>query len=487
MNVASSQVIVLSICLVLAVISLLVAYVASSRKAKMQKERDAALTSASNLKEKYSPIIDAEMHAKSILEEANFSKVKADEFLARVKSERESIIAYANEEAEKRLASAAEELAQLATEVSQAEERHNGYKAAIVAMKNQIKGYRDDYIIPNHTAIDELAEDFGHKEAGEKLKEVRQKIKMLVKEHQAATCDYAEVSRRTTAIHFVLDAFNGKVDSAMSKVKHDNFGKLEQEIKDAFSLVNNNGAAFRNARIERVYLNTRLEELRWAVAVNELKLQEREEQKAIREQMREEERARREMEKAIKEAEKEERMLAKALKAARAELEAAHDDKKAEYEAKLAELQGKLSEAEERGQRAISMAEQTRRGHVYVISNIGSFGENIFKIGMTRRLEPMDRVKELGDASVPFGFDVHAMIFSEDAPTLEKELHRHFQQNAVNKVNPRKEFFGVSLPLIRQKIEQIGVDDIHWTMKAEAVEYRESLAISREAEEVAIA
>lgn len=133
MNIASSQVIVLSICLVLAVISLLVAYVASSRKAKMQKERDAALTSASNLKEKYSPIIDAEMHAKSILEEANFSKVKADEFLARVKSERESIIAYANEEAKKRLASAAEELAQLATEVSQAEERHNGYKAAAFA------------------------------------------------------------------------------------------------------------------------------------------------------------------------------------------------------------------------------------------------------------------------------------------------------------------------------------------------------------------
>lgn len=382
------------------------------------------------------------------------------------------------------MTNAREEAQRIAGDALEAKEKAESYQAAITAMKNQIKGYRDDYIIPNHTAIDDLAEDFGHKEAGEKLKEVRQTIKMLVKEQQAATCDYAEISRRTTAIHFVLDAFNGKVDSALAKVKHDNFGKLKQEINDAFALVNNNGGAFRNARIEPVYLKTRLEELRWAVAVNELKLQEREEQKAIREQMREEERARREMEKAIKEAEKEERMLAKALKAAKAELEAAHDDKKAEYEARLAELQGKLSEAEERGQRAISMAEQTRRGHVYVISNIGSFGENIFKIGMTRRLEPMDRVKELGDASVPFSFDVHAMIFSEDAPTLEKELHRHFQQDAVNKVNSRKEFFGVSLPLIRQKIEQIGVKDIHWTMTAEAVEYRESLAISRGAEDV---
>lgn len=307
---------------------------------------------------------------------------------------------------------------------------------------------------------------------------------MLVKEQQAATCDYAEINRRTTAIHFVLDAFNGKVDSALSRVKHDNYGKLEQEIKDAFALVNNNGGAFRNARIESVYLKTRQEELRWAVAVQELKRLEQEEQRAIREQMREEEKARREIEKAIKDAEKEERLLAKALKEAKAQLAAAHGDEKAEYEAKLAELQDKLLAAEERGQRAISMAEQTRRGHVYVISNIGSFGENVFKIGMTRRLEPLDRVKELGDASVPFEFDVHAMIFSEDAPKLEKELHRHFDKDSVNKVNPRKEFFDISLPVIRQKVDQIGMKEVHWTMKAEAAEYRESLAITRESEEV---
>ena len=200
--------------------------------------------------------------------------------------------------------------------------------------------------------------------------------------------------------------------------------------------------------------------------------------------MREEEKARREIEKAIKDAEKEERLLAKALKEAKAQLAAAHGDEKAEYEAKLAELQDKLLAAEERGQRAISMAEQTRRGHVYVISNIGSFGENVFKIGMTRRLEPLDRVKELGDASVPFEFDVHAMIFSEDAPKLEKELHRHFDKDSVNKVNPRKEFFDISLPVIRQKVDQMGMKEVHWTMKAEAAEYRESLAITRESEEV---
>lgn len=204
---------------------------------------------------------------------------------------------------------------------------------------------------------------------------------------------------------------------------------------------------------------------------------ELEEQREIKQQIREEEKARREMEKAIKEAEKEEKLIQKALENARAELAGANEEQRQQYEAQLAELEGKLHEAEERGQRAISMAQQTRRGHVYVISNIGSFGEDVFKIGMTRRLEPLDRVKELGDASVPFSFDVHAMLYSDDAPALEKELHRKFELESVNKINYRKEFFRTSLAEIKQTVEQHGVTDAHWTMKSEATEYRESLAI----------
>jgi hypothetical protein len=144
-------------------------------------------------------------------------------------------------------------------------------------------------------------------------------------------------------------------------------------------------------------------------------------------------------------------------------------------------LQAKYDEAEARNQRALSMAQQTRRGHVYIISNLGSFGEHVYKVGLTRRLEPMDRIKELGDASVPFEFDVHAMIFSDDAPSLEKELHRHFEDSRLNKVNMRKEFFRAPLAEIRNEIEQKGVD-VHWTMMAEAREYHESLAISRKAQ-----
>ena len=131
------------------------------------------------------------------------------------------------------------------------------------------------------------------------------------------------------------------------------------------------------------------------------------------------------------------------------------------------------------------MAQQTKSGYVYVISNVGSFGENIYKIGMTRRLEPMERVRELGDASVPFPFDVHAMIYSENAPAMETELHHLFINNQVNKVNPRKEFFKVPISEIRKVID--GKDlNVKWTMAAEAAEYKETLAIEKSNRESSI-
>jgi hypothetical protein len=124
------------------------------------------------------------------------------------------------------------------------------------------------------------------------------------------------------------------------------------------------------------------------------------------------------------------------------------------------------------------MAQKTRTGHVYVISNIGSFGENVYKVGLTRRLEPLDRIKELGDASVPFEFDVHSLIPSEDAPALERELHKRLVRMQVNKVNPRKEFFRLTLQEIRQELEGMGIQ-ARWTMAAECREYKETLSIEQ--------
>jgi len=137
-----------------------------------------------------------------------------------------------------------------------------------------------------------------------------------------------------------------------------------------------------------------------------------------------------------------------------------------------------LDEAKEK-ERSISQAQLTKAGYVYVISNIGSFGENVFKVGMTRRLEPQERVDELGDASVPFQFDVHAMIYRENAPEFETELHQELEPFRVNKINPRKEFFRVSLAEI-EKIAQKYKADVAITKLAEAKEYRQSLAIEQQ-------
>ena len=124
------------------------------------------------------------------------------------------------------------------------------------------------------------------------------------------------------------------------------------------------------------------------------------------------------------------------------------------------------------------MAQQTKAGHVYIISNEGSFGPNVFKIGMTRRLDPEDRVRELSSASVPFPFEIHAMIWSEDAPALENMLHKKFALAQINKVNSRKEFFRLPLSEIRSELEAVSLN-VKWTIAAEASEYHESLAIEK--------
>ncbi|MDY0931125.1 DUF4041 domain-containing protein [Chryseobacterium sp. CFBP8996] len=349
----------------------------------------------------------------------------------------------------------------------------------IQAMKNVIKGYGNEYLVPSYTLLDQLAEDFSHKDAGENLKKLRQNNKMMIVNRQAGICEYMDDERQKTAVDFVIDAYNGKVDSILSTVRKDNYGILKQKIEDAFQLVNFNGKAFRNARISEIYHHARLEELKWAVVAQELRANELEEQREIREQIREEEKARKEFEKAIKDAEKEEQTLKRLIEKAETQVSRANEEQKALFQQKLEELQGKLEQAEEKNQRAISMAQQTKTGNVYVISNIGSFGEHIYKIGMTRRLEPLDRVRELGDASVPFEFDVHAMIYSDDAPALERQLHKKFLKNQLNKINPRKEFFRLNLSDLKNHLETIGIN-CKWTLLAEAKQYRETLKLEEE-------
>lgn len=273
----------------------------------------------------------------------------------------------------------------------------------------------------------------------------------------------------------MLRAFNGECDSFIADVDWNNILKMEERIQKSFEAINKIYEK-QGISISRAYHRLKLKELRLTYEYKRKRYEEKEEQRSIREQMREEEKARREIEAALIKAQKEEETYQKALEKVRKEVNAAQGAQQAKLQSKIAELEARIAEAESNKKRAMSMAQQTRRGHVYVISNIGSFGENIYKIGMTRRLDPMDRVRELGDASVPFPFDVHAIIFCEDAPSLETELHRAFEQKRVNMINPRKEFFNVSLEEIENVVHKNDAT-IEFTKLAEARDYRESLAI----------
>lgn len=273
----------------------------------------------------------------------------------------------------------------------------------------------------------------------------------------------------------MLRAFNGESDAAIAKVTWNNATQMEERIRKAFDAINEQGTVMQ-VSITPEYRDLALAELRLEHELAEKKREEAEEQRRIREQMREEERAQRELERAQEEAAAEEGRYEKALARAHADIAKANAEQAAVIGARIAQLEAQLAEAHAKAERAKSMAQMTRSGHVYIISNLGSFGETVYKIGMTRRLEPLDRVKELSDASVPFEFDMHGLVWAEDAPALENALHRHFDRHRVNLVNPRKEFFRVEIEQIEAFLEQRGLS-IQLTKLVEAREYRESLAL----------
>lgn len=273
----------------------------------------------------------------------------------------------------------------------------------------------------------------------------------------------------------MLRAFNGECDGFIADVDWNNVLKMEERIQKSFEAINKIYDK-QGIYIAQSYKTLKIEELRLAYEYKLKKHDEKEEQRAIREQMREEEKARREIENAMIKAQKEEEVYQKALEKARKEVLSVEGEKQIKLQQKITELEARVAEAEANKERALSMAQQTKRGHVYVISNIGSFGEDVYKIGMTRRLDPMDRVRELGDASVPFPFDVHAIIFSEDAPALETKLHKKFDDKRVNLINPRKEFFYVTLEEIESVVHENNAS-IEFTKLAEARDYRESKSL----------
>lgn len=206
------------------------------------------------------------------------------------------------------------------------------------------------------------------------------------------------------------------------------------------------------------------------------KEQAKQEQLAIKEQMRQEAEERKALEAERKKIELEESKYKNQISALKEQAESSEGDALAALQARILELQAQLADVTIKKDE-ITKLQNGKAGNVYIISNLGSFGENVFKIGMTRRINPQDRVNELSDASVPFKFDVHSFIFSDDASGLETELHKRLNDCRVNKVNLRKEFFNVSIDELEQLVNEIcPTAEFNRTMLAE--EYRQSLSSS---------
>lgn len=317
------------------------------------------------------------------------------------------------------------------------------------------------------------------------IEAVRLQQKYLIQSKLAATCSTpwhvngsaAEGQKSIDqSLRLMLRAFNGECDAAMAKIRYNNAAAMIGRIGKSYQAINKLGEV-QTCRISVEYFESKMKELQLVHEYQEKLQEEKEEQRRIREQMREEEIALREIEKAREMAEKEESRYATMLQKARVDAEKAVGEKQTKLQEQVAKLEALLVEAQQMKQRAISRAQMTKSGHVYVISNIGSFGENVYKIGMTRRLEPLDRVRELGDASVPFPFDVHAIIYSDDAPSLENYLHRQFTHRKVNMINGRREFFQVGLNEIVKVVEEKHGRVFNFTIQPEAKEYRQTLAI----------
>lgn len=279
----------------------------------------------------------------------------------------------------------------------------------------------------------------------------------------------------------LLRAFNSECDDIVEHVTYSNIESSEKRITSSRDAISKLGDMM-SIGITSGYYRLKIDELHLAFEYAQKKQEEKEAQKEARAQMREAAKLAKELEAARLKLEKEQTHYQNALAKINAQLETASEDDRAAIEAKKEQLVQQLDKIDKEFKDVDYREANQKAGYVYIISNIGAFGENVYKIGMTRRLDPMDRVDELGDASVPFDFDVHAMIFSEDAPKLEAALHNAFADRKLNFVNQRREFFRVSLEEIKQVVKENFDKSVEFTEIAPAEQYRESILLREAAQ-----
>ena len=371
--------------------------------------------------------------------------------------------------------------------ISQAQQEAATVAAQVRALQDQILVLEESLLLESFALYLPKFKLTSTTEYKLRLDETRAKQKEMIKVGTAASGNMNwEVNGKKSEgkklvndmIKLVIRSFNNECDSCVDNVKFDNVELGEKRIRQSFEACNKLGRVM-TVDLSSRYLDLKLDELHLAHEFQVKRQEEKEEAKRIREELREQQKLEQEIRVAREKITKERKHFSAALKDLQARLDKAttEEDRTAlkskidEVEASKAALDGeeKLIDYRERNAKA---------GYVYVISNLGAFGEGVYKIGMTRRLDPMERIDELGDASVPFWFDVHAMVFSDNAPALEAKLHERFAAGRLNKVNGRKEFFKASIEEIEAVIRQHYDPVVEVVREAAAEQYRESLRMA---------
>lgn len=344
----------------------------------------------------------------------------------------------------------------------------------------------DDEILLQDYALYKPTYDFASSdEYKDRLSAIRQEQKEMIKQKTAChfstnwTVDGSKAKGQKMTndnIKQILRSFNTECENAIDRVKYNNVESMRNRIKKSFEALNKLNESIQ-VSISYKYYCLKLDELVLAVEYAMKKQEEKEAARQAREELREQQKLEAEIRAAREKIRKEQVHFKKALKQLNDQLNRAEDSERAAIEEKRQELLKSLGKLDEESKVIDYREQNAKAGYVYIISNVGSFGENVYKIGMTRRLEPQDRVDELGDASVPFRFDVHAMIFSEDAPKLENALHKAFENKRVNMVNQRKEFFNVTLDEIKKVVKDNFDKTVDFISLPEADQYRQSIAM----------
>ena len=358
-------------------------------------------------------------------------------------------------------------------------------------LKKQVISYDDQINIESYGLYTPHYSFTSSPEYKEKLDNIRALQRSMIKNNKAGLITHQMLFNNSVTegkkmqrenIKQLIRTFNVECEAAINKATISNMSRIEQRIKKSFETLNKLNE--RNLIVlSKRYLNLKLDELHLSFEYTQKKEEEKEILREEREKEKEERKVQAEIAKQRKAVEQERKKQAEHYKQAEALLKEKmqnvdeNDEKFKSLQAEVAKLKEQLAELDKKEASLDYRENHSTAGYVYIISNIGAFGKNVFKIGVTRRLDPLARIKELSSASVPFKFDVHALIFSDDAYKLESNLHNYFDKYRVNKVNNRKEFFGITIHQVKDALDKYYNRTFDFHEIPEAEEYRKSLEL----------